>query len=222
MLRITCVLKAGGVYTIEYVRKLQSAIARHLTVDYQFVCLTDVREIDFCDVIPLKHNWSGWWSKIELFRPELPSCPTIYFDLDTLILGNIDYIAHVARFTDFAMLRGFNAKRNRILKDQNMASGVMVGDFASRSEIYTRFLKDPQGYINEYRTEWRHGDQGFIASVVGTGIPKLQELLPENYIVGKRLTQQGEFIPKKAKILAWSGEPRLHTIKGDLIANYWK
>jgi len=64
-LSVLCVYKTGKVYSEEYVRNLQNGVSSNLSLDYEFVCLTDSSSIDFCKAIPLKHKWPGWWSKIE-------------------------------------------------------------------------------------------------------------------------------------------------------------
>lgn len=38
---------------------------------------------------PFMYNWGGWFSLYEMFSPEFPYRPCLYFDLDTFILGDI-------------------------------------------------------------------------------------------------------------------------------------
>ena len=186
MIQVACVLKTGGVYSAKYVKRLEEAVRENTTVDYKFVCFTDSSSVDCCETIRLRHGWPGWWSKIELFRDDLEPCQTLYLDLDTMILGNIDGLLRVAdEACYFTALRGFNTRYGR--SNKNFASGIMAGDFSFHSNVYTRFLENPEAHMKEVRLNWRHGDQGFIASVIETCIPKLQNELPtKDYIVGKR------------------------------------
>ena len=69
MITILCVLKSGGVYDIEWVRKLRDGVSRNLSQEHRFVCLSDVPVP--CRRIPIEHHWPGWWSKIEMFKPGL-------------------------------------------------------------------------------------------------------------------------------------------------------
>jgi hypothetical protein len=188
--------------------------------------LTDDPEIDFCPVIPLKHDWPGWWSKIELFRKDLWNVPVLYLDLDTVILGNIDPLLYLAQ-ESFIVLRGFNHKFCKLGK-QNFASGIMAGHFYEHSYVYESFCKSPELFISQPRENWMHGDQGFIADLIGVdNIPRLQERLHKDFIVGKRALRNRP-IPAKAKIVAWSGSPRLHELEKapGIIVNelnqYWK
>lgn len=220
-MRIVCVLKTGGDYDAEYVARLRQAVGRHTTIEHDFLCLTDDPAVrGLCSTLPLKHGWPGWWSKIELFRPGLFPGPSLYLDLDTLILGNIDELLKVAERFPFIALRGFN-HRFRGPHRMNFASGIMAGDFAAHSQVYGEFVKDPVGNMALVRENWRHGDQGFIASVLDVNeIPRLQDQLPRHYIVGKRLTRGGANIPPEARVLAWSGKPRLRDL-GDNLKKYW-
>ena len=83
---IACVLKSGGIYGPEHVASLKSNVANHIG-GHRFVCLSDI-DVP-CERIPLKHNWPGWWSKLELFRSELFDGPVLYLDLDTVVTGDL-------------------------------------------------------------------------------------------------------------------------------------
>ncbi len=222
---VICVLRSGGVYFPGYVSRLQQAVEKHMTVPHEFVCLTDVDFLDIpgCTVIPLKHNWPGWWSKIELFHPDLPDDYYLYFDLDTLILKNINGLAAVSKVADFMMLKGFNPASG----GRHPSSGVMVGRFPRMSKIYTKFMKDPgkniaRTQLNSSGIPGQDGDQGFIGKVVGWNIPKIQDHLPDDYIIGKRHFHNDPNSEKKAHVLAWSGSPRLHESSKLLIHRYWR
>lgn len=98
MITVACVLRTGGRYDAEWVARLQRGVERHLSLPHRFVCLSDVPVP--CERIPLETDWPGWWSKIEMFRFGLLTGPTLYFDLDTVIVGCLDAIAaHPHQFT---------------------------------------------------------------------------------------------------------------------------
>jgi hypothetical protein len=221
-----CVLKSGGDYNKEYVYRLFDGIQRNFSGDFYFHCLTDV-SLNRSEIneVRLKHNWKGWWSKIELFRPELFKGFNIYFDLDTVIINEIDSFVDLVQGIDFGGLRGFNQIARKVTKDSNFASGIMVGSFADYSEVYTVFKQDPQKYINKHKSHierWRRGDQGFISQVIGTeNIVKLQEQLPQDFIIGKQLTNNGMKKIPQAHILAWHGEPRLHNLNQGWVYDEW-
>lgn len=121
-LAIVCVYKSGGDFCICDAESLYEMVKQHVTVPFDFYCLTDSdKEVPFTK-IPLLHNFPGWWSKIELFRPNLvPNERIIYFDLDKFILKNIDDI--VSRTESFIGLRDFG--RNASLREHYFASAIL-------------------------------------------------------------------------------------------------
>lgn len=215
MLKVVCVLKSGsGVYNEVYVRRLRSAVSKYLTMAHQFICLTDIPEqIEFCQTVPLKHNWSGWWSKIELFRLDLFNCQSLYLDLDTLIIKDIFVLGKLAMKLDFAMLRGLSKEA---IKGNYPSSGIMLGNFSKLSAIYDKFVLEAEEFINkgdrvhkDRLWKGQSGDQGYIADVVGFGVDKIQDHLPSDYIKGKRFFNLNKALPLGTKVIAWSGVPRL-------------
>jgi len=98
-LTVACVLWEGNFRTRNYdfgwVRKLKSMVSNNLTIPHEFVCLSNVsfpkpyHKLGI-KTIPLKNDWPGWWSKIELFTPGLLTGRVLYLDLDLVIIKNID------------------------------------------------------------------------------------------------------------------------------------
>lgn len=95
-MNVVCVLKSGGLYTLDHVMRLEAMVSRHLTDYGDFVCVTDIPGNDSkVQWLKLAHNWTGWWSKLELFRGNLfvENTRILYFDLDTVIVGSLKEIA---------------------------------------------------------------------------------------------------------------------------------
>ena len=82
----------------EYVRRLRIGIARHATAPYTFKVFDD-------DDLPF--GLTGWYNKLYLFQRGLfnEDDHVLYFDLDTIILQNIDDLLTLR--DDFAILRDF-------------------------------------------------------------------------------------------------------------------
>lgn len=156
---VACVLRSGGPYTPEYVRRLKDGVDANLS-GHTFVCLSDCNVP--CERIPLETDWPGWWAKIEVLK--LPG-PVLYLDLDTVITGDLSEItAYPHRFT---MLADFMHDR--------LASGVMAwnGDW---SHLYRDY--DPT------RNYPGHGDQGYIAGKVKA--ERFQDLFPGQIVSRKK------------------------------------
>ena len=190
MLTVACVLRSGGDYTPEYVERLQQGVAQHLTVPHRFVCLSDV-EVP-CERIPLITSWAGWWAKLELFRPGLFTGPVLYFDLDTVITGDITPLAE--RKHSFTMLSDFS-------RAFQPASGVMAwqGDY---SRLFTQW--DPQ-LERQYRRSSCWGDQGWIARTLNIKPARWQQLFPGMFASYKLSPIAAR---KGASIVCFHGKPR--------------
>lgn len=216
MLTVMCVLKSGGdTYDKTWVAKLKRAVERNLTIPHTFACLSDVPVP--CNRIPLKHAWPGWWSKIELFRPGVINGPTIYMDLDTVIVGNFDYMAN--NRSRFAMLRNFSAAPQHKM----VGSGVMwFRDEASvPHKVYEKFAKMPECYMEHHL---RHadaatsyiGDQAFIWDALGGKIDALEYPGILSY---KRHCRK--LLPKDSSIVCFHGRPRPSDVSEAWVAQHW-
>lgn len=202
MLNIVCVLRSGGEYHQAHVISLRDRVAKFLTLPYRFVCLSDVESPHY-EVIRLEHNWPGWWSKIELFRPGLFDGPVFYADLDTVPVGPLDDLVQNHRFT---VLRNFwvGPEHPRI------GSGLMAWD-EDMTMIYRDFAKDP-GVADQFKTKEAWGDQGFIQRYAALA-HRWQQRRPDQVVSYKLNCKYG--VPKDAKIVCFHGRPRpWHTALG--------
>lgn len=127
MLQIAVVLKSGGDYDWEYVERLYKNIQKHTTQEFKFVVFTDLEQFSTpndIEIIPLETNLMNYWSKLEIFRLK---GQVLYFDLDTIIVNNIDELLTTIEScaeNNFYMMEAFNLNRHH-------SSGVMAwnGDF---------------------------------------------------------------------------------------------
>jgi len=212
-LTFLCVLRSGGDYTPQYVHKLRNGVARHTTVPHRFVCLSDV-PVE-CERIPMLHNWPGWWCKIEMFRPGVITGPTLYLDLDTVIVGPLDDVWRLNSFP-FAML-------DVLQKGLHIGnSGVMWfrGPF---HHVYERFAQQPEHWIRYHEENALHrymGDQAFISDCF-TEIPKLHQVLPAMFKSYKY--DQCRARPKPgASVIAFGGHPRPHQVYRGWVPEHWR
>lgn len=199
MLTVLCVLRSGGEYTAELVHRLQRAVARHLSVPHRFASLSDVA-VPGVDWIQLKHDWPGWWSKIELFRPGVVNGPTLYLDLDTVLVGSIDKLADLPH--DFAIMRNFNMPHMP-------GSAVMWFKDKAPAKVYEAFADDPDYYIGQYsdRTQGCYlGDQAFIWDVLDRKVKYLSDDVPGLIRSYRRHCASGA--PEGCAVVAFGGDKK--------------
>lgn len=184
---------------------LKAGVERHLTLPHRFVCLTDMKVN--CEIVPLKNDWPGWFSKIELFRPGLFDGPVFYADLDTIIVGSLDKIVLGHRFT---MLENF-------WRPDRVGSGLMAWE-ADLSSIYERFARNARGFMSEYASPEKWGDQAFIKDHTPIPPDKWQHKHPGKVVsykmhcrTGMNPKQSGAgvpVVPKAASVICYHGQPR--------------
>lgn len=205
-------LRSGGVYTLEWVAKLQRGVARHLTLPHRFICFSDV-DVP-CERIPLLHDWPGWWSKLEMFRTPIDGT-VLYFDLDTVIVGSLDAIAsHPHTFT---MAHEFY--RPALLCSTAMA---WSGD---HSYIARTFANDPVDFAQHYDkmlpSEGRIGDQAFIEDCVERA-DTFRDLFGERSIASYKVHNCQDAPPADAAAVAFHGSPKPHQISDGWVPATWK
>ncbi len=205
MITVACVWKTGGDFDShgpEYVDRLQDGCEEHLRAPIRFIVLHDAAPQFGCDMQPIVHGWPGWWSKIELF--EHFTGPTIYFDLDTIITGDI---TPIAEFVDKSPVSVF-AMLNDVGRYTRPASGVMAwnGDFSWLTRAF-----DPAVHIPYYSDAARGsaggpwGDGGYIAESLDRKPEILQEHFPGMIVSYKWQSPEER---KDASIVCYHGPPR--------------
>lgn len=194
---IACVLRKSKEYDVDYVEHLVKGIKGNLHVDAEIVCISDTNVSHVCKQIEFEHDWPSWWCKLELFsHPYLKGKEVVYFDLDTIIQGDITPLVEYDH--NFSMLRDFYFK-------QRFGSGVMAwkGD---RSYITKAF--NPHKHPKEYVTSENWGDQAFIRDNVGEKIGIIQDVTTVKVDSYKLITKKRGKSLRDCDVLCFHGKPR--------------
>lgn len=201
-LTFVCVLRSGGVYSPQWVDRLCVQAITHLQPD-RVVCLTDFAPWRGpSEIVPLVHPWPGWFSKLELFRPNLFSGPVFYCDLDSLILRPIDLRPlwpHLERAPwKLALLSDFFTPRIP-------ASGVMAWlPSSSTNMVYRQFVSEPM-----ISSRWDRGDGYHIGQHPHF---RLQTMLPGAF--GSYKADKLQTGPKDFPHVSFHGTPKQHDLPG--------
>lgn len=193
-MRVATVYKSGGIYTAQHVRALQAQIAEHLPGVDQ-VCFSDV---DGDGRIRLRHNWPGWWSKMEIFSPDVKG-DLLYFDLDTLILGSL---AEIAQVTQLTILRDFY--RDGVRKPEGLQSAMMFLPEADRAEVWDAFARNPAAAMRDCA---RGGDQQFLERFYLKRAARWQDVVPGQVVSLKVHCKDG--VPPDARVVCAHGKPKM-------------
>lgn len=197
---VVCVLRSGGEYKQEHVWALYEGVKKHWPSDrvFTFLCLTD-ELLDFPGPIttPLQFDYPGWWSKMELFSPRIllhGFGGLLYFDLDTVIVGDLTDITNVRKLT---LLSDF-------YRTQHIASGMMfIPQGAERHALWDKWVERPRDHMRRYR-----GDQEFMRAVWGESPARWQNVLPGQVISYKAHVRKAGSVPENTRVVCFHGRPR--------------
>ena len=95
MLKI-CTVYFEGFYTPDYVGKLYRSLKRNSTIPFQFICLSDNKDVEADIVLPYNHydKIKKHWHKLKYFSPQFayqqPGDDIIIMDIDQIIVNNVD------------------------------------------------------------------------------------------------------------------------------------
>ena len=176
----------------EYVAKLKQGITRNLTVNHTFYVLTEQ---------DLPEGATGWWNKLFLFQPGRFTGRCLFFDLDTVITGNIDDIA--AYDGTFAMVDDW-------FHPQLATSSVMAWEAGKADQIYTSWEAAGKPQFHP------RGDGGWIEQILPHA-DRFQKLFPGQFVSFKASCGNG--VPEGTRVVAFHGLPRPHHLS-DLM-NHW-
>lgn len=230
MITVLCV-RFGNKYNSEYVEKLRNMVSRHLTVPYEFVCLTDsqhpipgVKSI----VRPNEGYNRGWWHKVHMFDPGLGlSGRILYFDLDIIIHDNIDKLVSDDKDT-FWGIRDFNRKFHPGWSALNSSALSWIG--GQHTELFTDFKADLT------RAQKLHGDQDWIWQQAKSKIKfwpdswiqsykweirDKSEVIMQNGKRGFKITRN-PVIPADCAVCVFHGDPNPHDVQDPYVLDNWQ
>lgn len=228
---VLCV-RFGTRYGREYVERLRNMVARHLTLPYEFVCLTDdansiegVRSI----VQPNAGYSKGWWHKVHMFDSSLPIAGRIlYFDLDVVIHANINKLAQFEP-DHFLGIHDFNRKFHATWHQVN--SSVLCWTHGTQNHIYDRFKKSPGEALR------LHGDQDWIWKLSKDTMKFYPAEWIQSYkwevrskedvaiINGKRRFKQDrhDVVPhRECCVTVFHGDPKPQDVKDKFVVDNWQ
>ena len=170
MIDVYCV-NVGTKYTREFDQKLKDSVAKHLTLEHTFTCVTDKPEKDYDK--PVTHpELRGVFHKLSLLQ-FTGSC--LFFDLDILINNNINFLA--SNFDGLTLVDSSPWKQQslkeplkfRVTQNTLVNSSIMrwsdqrhvFEKFIQRRDLYVRLYSGIDRYIYNEQVKYNYfmGDQ---------------------------------------------------------------
>ena len=195
-MKIVTVLRSGGDFTPKHVQALARQIEQY-AFPHTLEVLSDL-DVPGVVRISLKHNWPGWWSKIEVMRPDITG-DILYFDLDTVIIGSLKAIIETNRLT---LLRDFY--RDGVRYPEGLQSSVMFLPAAERMIAWDAWISSPHKHMVKF---WRGGDQAFLETLWLNKADRWQDILPGQF-VSYKVHVHGKEPPLGTRVIVFHGQPR--------------
>lgn len=228
-----CVIH-GKVYGWEYVQRLYNMLNRHITCGIRFHVYTEAtRPVPQPMIKHVLPDWQiqgpkqSWWYKLQVFNTQHHQGPLLYFDLDTVILQNIDWIWQ-SDLHFFWAARDFKYLWRPT--SQTVNTSIMWFDTIKFSYVYADAMN--QGIKSLMRQH--HGDQDYITDKV----PQQQRrFLDQNRVQSWRwqaLDGGFDFARRtyrnpgsgtnlnNANILVFHGRPKPADTQDPVIAQHWQ
>lgn len=226
---IICIKWGKGYYPAKYVNNLYNMTKRNTNYKINFYCFTEdsegldeniiVKPLPVMNVEDLRYAYRKEAGLCEDKLGDLEGQRVLYFDLDTLIVDNIDDFFELPKNDEFYIINDWNTKGNNV--GQASCYSWVVGTLGY---VKTDFEKDPISIYNKFYT----ASQEYLSSKVIEKYGKLNfwpeewscsfrfHCLPTAYIPFLRRFKMAE-IRKNAKIVCFHGTPKLD----DAIKGYW-
>lgn len=185
----------GTKYDRAYVYALKESVEAHLATPHTFRCIT-AEKLPGIDTRRPPVSYSGWWQKIGLFAPLVASGPSLYFDLDVVITGELDYLVPYAHGS------GLAAPANWA---QSGHGGIQSSVMAWPGNWH-----DPYRAFNYPRDSARlWGDQEFLWEHLGENWTRLPGVGSYKYHV------RGKGVPEDMRVCVFHGKPDPHEVVTD-------
>ena len=186
----------GDKYPVRYVYALRDMVAANLPAPYKFRCITE-HEIPGISTLMPYMNWPGWWSKLNLFNDAVG--PSLYFDLDVVITGDLDYLVP---YTQYQLAAPANWAQSG---HGGIQSSVLAWNGEWR-EPFTQCQKDdPFGRL------W--GDQEYLWELLGDDWVRIPGVGSYKYHVHGA-------IPDWMRVCVFHGEPKPHQVTDECLQPY--
>jgi hypothetical protein len=218
MMDVACVWVEGHVpYSIEYVIRLQQMVAKHLSFDHRFVCLTDRPWLLPDDMktlpVPSPRPHAGWWAKLQLFNRAVPLADRVlYLDLDSLVVRSLDpiatYDAPLALVPHTGATSVGTRYGQRVVKKFN--SSVMA---FSRPETFGLW----EAYRQDEHARTFHGDQDYIGELMPDAAIMPTEWFPRVSMIGR-----DGHIPKPTRVILSKKPKNLECAKWPWFNAIWR
>lgn len=202
----------GTQYGIDYVENLRDGVARHLTIPYDFVCITPHQKVPEGVIRyapPIAPSAEGWWQKVGLFSADLfgPSMRVLYFDLDVVIINELNTIASAD--DPFCMIENFGPNKGHAAHNSSV---MLWTPTRSTSRIFTCFSDEVMKQL--------HGDQCWIWRVMLDDIRDFEQYQCVSFKYEKA-NPAWHHATSETSVVVFHGQPKPHNCGNAQLMQKW-
>lgn len=229
-----CVIHSSA-YEWNYVEKLYNMLTRNLTPQVRLHVYTEPdRPVPPHMVKHALEDWGisgskrSWWYKLQLFNPANHAGNLLYFDLDTVIVKNIDWIWQLP-VDYFWTVRDFKYLWRP--SSYNMNSSIMWWDTQKFETVWQQFKSAGiDAVLKKHR-----GDQDFLNLAISDAYRRYfdantvkswrWQCKDGGYNFATRtynLPDSGTVLDNNTSVLVFHGKPKPTEIKDPLILQHWQ
>lgn len=216
-MKINLITVCTDAYDMEYARKLIIRFKQLTDFQVEAYCITDRPESIVDIAIPIEPPFGsgkGWWNKMYIYSPHMPTGFNVYMDIDTVLIENFD------EELKFAMDSGkkISCVSDAIMwKGNKFSSSMMVVKSGSMLDVWEKFNKEKDDLF-----DYDGGDQVWTGRqldnddvcYIDESFPKLKMNL--KFHLGKKILGQWDFprwLPVGVKIVDCGGRPKPHDLE---------
>lgn len=229
-----CVIH-GDAYDWTYVQRLHNMLNRHISPGVRLHVYTEAdREVPAPMIKHVLEDWGikdakkSWWYKMQLFNSAHHAGPLLYFDLDVVIVDNIDWIWQQS-LRYFWTVRDFKYLWRPT--DYTMNSSIMWWNTVQYHYIWTCFRnQNLQEIMSSY-----HGDQNYLSTSIDGSIRRYLDLervqsyrwqcIKGGYDFRNRMYRQPESaidVGSKTSVIIFHGKPKPDQVQEPMILQHWR
>lgn len=229
-----CVIH-GNMYSWDYVDRLYSMLSRHISKGIRLHVYTEAtREVPQPYIKHELDDWKisgpkkSWWYKMQIFNSKYHAGPLLYFDLDTVIIGNLDWLVNLP-LNYFWTVRDFKY----LWKPSNYTVNSSIMWFNTKQ---FRFIwEDFSNKKLEKITASYRGDQDYITDAIPAAQRRFFEIdrvkswrwqcLDGGYNFAQKrhlLPNTGTTVNQPTSVLIFHGKPKPNEINDPVVVQHWQ
>ena len=230
-----CLIHSDG-YSWDYVDRLYSMVTRNISRPVVFHVYTEhsravPSHMQKHELVEWPGTWGprkSWWYKLQMFNADHHAGPMLYLDLDTVVVGKLDWVTKLPSHYLWAPRDYRHLWRPT---HRGINSSMMWWDVTHFDWVWRQFNKLP---IEQVMRSYQ-GDQDYISDVIPEN--SIRHMMPMTVMSWRWQVNDGGLNFKtrqpihpgsgtrlyaRTSVLVFHGSPKPHEVADPIIENFWQ